>query len=34
MLSDSELVIIYIQTNYHENLIKRMKPHLRDGQII
>lgn len=34
MLSDSEVVIIYIQTNYHENLIRRMKPHLRDGQII
>ena len=25
VLSDSEIVIIYIQTNYHENLIKRIK---------
>lgn len=34
MLSDSEVVLIYIQTNYHENLIKRIKPYLHDGQII
>jgi len=33
-ISDSEVVIIYIQTNYHEDLIKRIKPHLRDGQIL
>lgn len=33
-LSDSEIVIIYIQTNYHEDLIKRIKPYLRDGQIL
>jgi opine dehydrogenase len=30
----SELIIIYIQTNYHEDLIKRIKPFLRDGQIL
>lgn len=34
VLSDSEIVIIYIQTNYHENLIKRIKPYLCDGQIL
>lgn len=33
-LSKSELVIIYIQTNYHEDLIKRIKPYLRDGQVL
>lgn len=33
-LRKSELVIIYIQTNYHEQLIKRIKPYLRDGQIL
>lgn len=33
-LSESEVVIIYIQTNYHEALIKRIRPYLRDGQIL
>lgn len=33
-LSESEVVIIYIQTNYHEALIKRIKPYLRNGQIL
>lgn len=33
-LSKSEVVIIYIQTNYHEDLIKRIQPYLRDGQIL
>ncbi|CUH92450.1 NAD/NADP-dependent octopine/nopaline dehydrogenase family protein [Herbinix luporum] len=33
-LSESEVVIIYIQTNYHENLIKRIKPYLKDGQVL
>ena len=33
-LSESEVVIVYIQTNYHEDLIKRIKPYLRDGQIL
>lgn len=33
-LSESKVVIVYIQTNYHEALIKRIKPHLRDGQIL
>ncbi len=33
-LSQSEVVIVYIQTNYHEGLIKRIKPYLRDGQIL
>ncbi len=33
-LTQSEVVIVYIQTNYHEDLIKRIRPHLRDGQIL
>ncbi len=33
-LSESRVVIVYIQTNYHENLIRRIRPHLRDGQIL
>lgn len=33
-LSKAEIVIIYIQTNYHENLIKRIVPFIKDRQII
>ena len=33
-LSESEVVIVYIQSNYHETLIKRIRPFLRDGQIL
>lgn len=33
-LAESKIVIIYIQTNYHEALIKRIRPYLRDGQIL
>lgn len=33
-LSEAEVVIVYIQTTYHEELIKRMVPHIRDNQII
>jgi opine dehydrogenase len=33
-ISKSKVVIIYIQTNFHEDLIKRIKPYLRDGQIL
>lgn len=33
-ISDSEIVIIYIQSNYHEDLIKRIRPFLKDGQIL
>ncbi|HHU91357.1 MAG TPA: NAD/NADP octopine/nopaline dehydrogenase [Clostridiaceae bacterium] len=33
-ISESEVIIIYIQTNYHEQLIKRIKSYLRDGQIL
>lgn len=29
-----ELIIVYIQTNYHEELIKRMSEYLEDGQIV
>lgn len=31
---DAELIIIYIQTNYHEKLIKRISHYLKDGQTI
>ncbi len=33
-ISESEVVVVYIQTNYHEDLIRRIKPYLRDGQIL
>ena len=33
-LSEAEIVIIYIQTNYHEQLIERISPLLKDGQIL
>ncbi len=33
-ISASDMVIVLIQTNYHEALIKRIKPYLRDGQIL
>src|SRR5690625_207052 len=33
-ISESDIVIVYIQSNYHEGLIKRIKPHLRDDQIL
>lgn len=33
-IKDSEVVIIYIQTNFHEALIKRIADHLQDNQII
>ena len=29
-----EIVILYIQTNFHEQLIERMMPHLEDDQIL
>lgn len=33
-ISEAEVVIVYIQTNYHEALIKSMKDYLKDGQIV
>ncbi len=33
-LSDTEVVIIYIQTNFHEQLIERIVPYLKDDQIV
>lgn len=33
-LNESEIVILYTQTNYHEELIQRMTPYIREGQII
>ena len=31
---DTELIIVYIQTNYHEQLIKKIEPYLFDNQMI
>lgn len=33
-IGDSEVVIIYIQTNFHEQLIERIAPYLKDDQIL
>lgn len=33
-LTAAEVVIIYIQTNYHEVLIQKMAPHICHGQIV
>ncbi len=33
-IEDAEIVIVYIQTNFHEQLIERIAPYLRDGQIL
>ncbi len=33
-IEDAELVIIYVQTKFHEQLIERIAPHLQDGQIL
>ncbi|HHT45960.1 MAG TPA: NAD/NADP octopine/nopaline dehydrogenase [Firmicutes bacterium] len=33
-LNESEIVIMYIQSNYHEALIRRIRPYLRGGQIL
>lgn len=34
LISDSEVIIIYIQSRYHEDLIKRIIPYLKSGQIL
>lgn len=33
-ISNNEVVIIYIQTNFHEDLIKRISKYLKDDQIV
>ena len=33
-ISEAELLIVYIQTRYHEQLIKRIAPYIRDNQVI
>lgn len=33
-IKDAEVVIIYIQTKFHEQLIERIAPYLQDGQIL
>ncbi len=34
LISEAEIVIIYIQTNFHEQLIERIAPYLKDDQIL
>lgn len=34
VLTEMDVIIVYIQTNYHEELIQRMAPFIRDGQIL
>lgn len=31
-LNNAELIIIYIQTNYHKSVINKMAPYIKDGQ--
>ena len=33
-LTEVEVIIVYIQTNYHEELIQKIVPYIKDGQII
>ena len=33
-ISQAELVIIFLQTNYHESILKKISPFFRDGQYI
>ena len=33
-ISDSRIVIMFIQTKFHEQLIERIEPYLRDGQLL
>ena len=30
----ADLIIVYIQTNFHEEVIKKMAPYLEDGQVV
>lgn len=34
LISEMDVLIIYIQTNYHEQLIEKMAQYVRDGQVI
>ena len=31
---DVELVIVYVQTNYHESVVKMIEPYLHDGEMV
>ena len=33
-LENAQVIIVYVQTNYHEDIIKKMAPYLKDGQIV
>lgn len=33
-ITGADIVIVYIQTNYHEDLIRRIIPYIKDGQTI
>lgn len=34
VLTDMDIIIIYVQTNYHESVIEKISDYIRDGQII
>lgn len=34
LTQDTELVVIFIQTNYHEQLVRKLQPYLHDGEMI
>lgn len=34
IISDADVIMLIIQTNFHEQVIKRMSPYLNDGQIL
>lgn len=31
---DTELIVVYVQTNYHEEVIRKIEPYVHDGQMI
>lgn len=31
---EPEIIILFVRTNYHEDIIKRISPHLKNGQLI
>lgn len=34
LTAETELIVIYIQTNYHEQLISKLRPFLHDGEMV
>ena len=33
-IPDAELIIVYVQTTYHEDVVKKIAPYLKDGQVV